>query len=104
MIPTSRPCLVPSRIQHTGQYAIVVPENMDVRVLVVNPTAAEVLKLCDGTVTVAGIVDRVASQHNVPRAQVYEDVVAFLVSVDRQGLLDSGLSQEDTLLSHGGSH
>ena len=96
MIPAARPRLAPARIQDPGQHAMIVPDRVDARVLVVNPTAAEVLELCDGTVTVEGIADRVASRHNASLAQVYEDVVTFLVSVDSQGLLGSGPSSEDT--------
>jgi len=61
---------------------IVYPE----RGLVLNETGAAIAKKCDGTRTLAAIIDELAGEHGVARADIERDVVAFV-----QDLLDKRL-------------
>lgn len=55
---------------------------------VLNPSALAVLAACDGTATVADIVESVAGCVDPGAGDVADDVRAFLDLLDRQGLLD----------------
>jgi pyrroloquinoline quinone biosynthesis protein D len=55
-------------------YVLLAPE----RVLHLNGTAVEVLRLCDGERTVAELVDVLASRFNVERARVAAEVMELL--------------------------
>jgi coenzyme PQQ biosynthesis protein PqqD len=89
MIPaSSKPALAPkARLrfdQASGGYLLLYPE----RGLALNPTAASILKLCNGELTVDGIVDRLEHDYtDRPRAELQKDVVEFLEEMARRGLL-----------------
>ena len=51
--------------------------------------AVEILRLVDGTRTVDGIIDALATQFDAPRAEIAADVTAML-----QGLLDKRVLQQ----------
>jgi coenzyme PQQ biosynthesis protein PqqD len=66
---------------------IVYPE----RGLALNESAAAIAKRCDGTRTLAEIVDEIAIEANVPaaeRADLERDVAAFVEELARKGLLE----------------
>lgn len=64
------------------KYVLLLPE----RAVLLNSTAAEVLELCDGTRTVAGVVD--ALQQKYPGAELRADVVELLQEADTKGWIE----------------
>jgi coenzyme PQQ biosynthesis protein PqqD len=68
----------------SGGYLLLYPE----RGLALNPTAASIVKLCDGELTVDGIVDRLQRDYaDRSPAELRQDVVDFLEEMARRGLL-----------------
>jgi pyrroloquinoline quinone biosynthesis protein D len=63
-------------------YVLLLPE----RAVLLNATAAEVLELCDGTRTVAGVIE--ALQHKYPGADLHGDVVELLQEADKRGWIE----------------
>jgi coenzyme PQQ biosynthesis protein PqqD len=58
------------------------------RGLVLNPTAADVVRLCTGEVTVEAIVEQLAVKYAPqPREAVEREVVAFLTRMVERGLV-----------------
>jgi coenzyme PQQ biosynthesis protein PqqD len=58
------------------------------RGLVLNPTAADVVKLCTGELTVGAIVDQLASRYaSQPREAVEREVLDFLTRMAERGLV-----------------
>jgi pyrroloquinoline quinone biosynthesis protein D len=53
-----------------------------------NPVATAVLERCDGTMTVAEIVDEVVAIFDAPAEQVAADVRAFLEQLAGAGLIE----------------
>ncbi len=67
------------------RYMLVFPE----AALMLNKTAPEILKLCDGEHTVEGIVDSLAQRFTeVDRKIIEEDVMSFLARIKARGLLE----------------
>ncbi len=64
-------------------WVILAPE----RVLAPDEIAVEVLQLCDGVRSVAGIVDDLAAKYAAPRADISADVVAMLQDLADKGFL-----------------
>ena len=69
-----------------GVWVILVPE----RVLVPDETAIEIVKLCDGVVTVGGIVDDLAKKYAAERSLIAGDVIAMLQDLADKGYLVDG--------------
>jgi pyrroloquinoline quinone biosynthesis protein D len=66
------------------QYMLLYPE----KGLALSPTAAEIVRLCTGELTVAGMVDRLAQAHGGQAREAIEaDVLRFLASLAERGLL-----------------
>jgi len=58
------------------------------RGLVLNPTAADVVKLCTGELTVGAIVDQLAAKYAPqPREAVEREVLGFLTRMAERGLI-----------------
>ena len=57
------------------------------RGLVLNPTAADVVHLCTGELTVGAIVDQLTARYAQPRAAVEQEVLAFLTRMAERGLV-----------------
>jgi len=58
------------------------------RGLALNPTAASILKLCNGELTVDGIVERLQREYtDRPGPELRQDVVEFVEEMARRGLL-----------------
>ena len=57
-----------------GGFVLLAPE----RVLQANATAVEVLRLCDGERTLAGVVDALAAQFRIDRDRIDAEVKALL--------------------------
>jgi coenzyme PQQ biosynthesis protein PqqD len=55
--------------------------------LVLNPTAAEIAKLCTGEHTVAAIVAQLAARYGKEAAGIESEVMKFLSSLAERGLL-----------------
>jgi coenzyme PQQ biosynthesis protein PqqD len=55
--------------------------------LVLNPTAAEIAKLCTGEHTVSAIVERLAAQYGKDGAAIEDEVMKFLTALAERGLL-----------------
>lgn len=69
-----------------GRYMLLYPE----RGLVLNGTAAEVVKLCTGEHTVASIVARLAGQYaDQPADAIEREVLTFLHAMVDRGLIRS---------------
>ena len=86
--PSSKPALAGKarlRFDHaTGGYLLLYPE----RGLALNPTAASILKLCNGELTVDGIVERLRVDYpDRVGAKLRQDVIEFLEEMARRGLL-----------------
>ena len=64
-------------------WVILAPE----RVLAPDEIAVEVLKLCDGVRSVAGIIDELATKYAAPRDVIATDVVAMLQDLADKGFL-----------------
>jgi len=67
----------------TGRTMLLYPE----KGLVLNPTAAEIAKLCTGEHSVAAIVTQLASQYGKDAAAIESEVMKFLSSLAERGLL-----------------
>ena len=89
MIPTSgKPSLAAkARLRFdrtTGGYLLLYPE----RGLALNATAVSILKLCNGELTVDGIVERLQSEYtDRPGPELRQDVIEFIEEMARRGLL-----------------
>lgn len=69
------------------QYLLLFPE----RGLALNPTAAEILKLCTGEHTVEAIIERLLETYDTqPREAVEREVVLFLAGMAERGLVKAG--------------
>ena len=55
--------------------------------LVLNPTAAEIAKLCTGEHSVAAIVAQLATQYGKDASAIQGEVMQFLSSLAERGLL-----------------
>jgi len=55
--------------------------------LVLNPTAAEIAKLCTGEHSVAAIVAQLASQYGKDATDIESEVMKFLSTLSERGLL-----------------
>lgn len=57
-------------------------------------SAGEVMKLCQGQLTVAEIVDRLAESHrDAARHLILEDIAVLLSELAQQGVLEMGAKQ-----------
>ncbi len=77
-----RHCKLRFNPQHQ-QWVIQAPE----KVLVPDETAVEILKMCDGKVSVGGIVDRLAAKFAAPREVIGRDVTQMLQDLADQGVI-----------------
>jgi pyrroloquinoline quinone biosynthesis protein D len=68
----------------TGKYILLYPE----KGLLLNPTGAEILKLCDGQRSLSDIIATLAVQFRADADVLRVEVLGFV-----QGLLDRGLLQ-----------
>jgi coenzyme PQQ biosynthesis protein PqqD len=69
------------------RYLLLYPE----RGLALNGTAVDVVRLCTGEHTVAGIVDQLAEKYgDQPRPVVEREVLSFLESLADRGLVETG--------------
>jgi len=70
----------------TARYLLLYPE----RGLVLNPTAADVARLCTGEHTVHAIVERLVEKYAPqPRDAVERDVMSFLAALTERGLMQA---------------
>jgi pyrroloquinoline quinone biosynthesis protein D len=71
--------------ENGGKHVLLFPE----AALVLNPTAAETLKLCDGVRTVEEIVDDLAARFGQEqRATIADHVIDLLGRIRERGLLE----------------
>jgi coenzyme PQQ biosynthesis protein PqqD len=56
--------------------------------LVLNPTAAEIAKLCTGEHTVAAIVAQLAARYGKDAAEIQSEVMTFLAALAERSLLE----------------
>ena len=69
--------------QTRNVWVILAPE----RVLAPDEIAVEVLQLCDGVRTVAGMIDQLAEKYAAPRETIVADVIAMLQDLADKGFL-----------------
>jgi pyrroloquinoline quinone biosynthesis protein D len=85
---SARPRLVPkARLQADrvrGGQVLLYPEG----VLLLSPTAAGALALCDGQRDVAGVIAELAKQYDAPAGQIATDVIELLTQLRNRGLVD----------------
>jgi len=86
--PEAKPALAPkARLRFdrmSGGYLLLYPE----RGLALNATAANILKLCDGELTVDGIVEKLQGEYLDRSAEeLRRDVLEFLEEMSRRGLV-----------------
>ena len=86
--PEAKPALAPKarlRFDRTsGGYLLLYPE----RGLALNATAANILKLCDGELTVDGMVEKLRGEYLDRSAEeLRRDVLEFLEEMASRGLL-----------------
>jgi pyrroloquinoline quinone biosynthesis protein D len=67
----------------SGKPALLYPEG----VLLLNPTGAAIVGLCDGTRTVREIVTTLAQQYNAPVDLLTTDVLAYIARLKEKRLL-----------------
>jgi pyrroloquinoline quinone biosynthesis protein D len=73
--------------RHADKLMIIYPE----RGLELNDAAAEIARKCDGSRSIAVIVDELAKEHDTAaRAVIEADVVAFVSMLRDKGLLELG--------------
>jgi pyrroloquinoline quinone biosynthesis protein D len=72
--------------RHGNKHMLLYPE----RGLVLNETAAEILKLCDGERTIEQIASELAKTNDGPPSGVEGDVLLFLESLYTRALLTIG--------------
>lgn len=65
------------------RYMLLYPE----KGLVLNPTAADIAKLCTGDHSVGAIVDQLASKYGKEAAVIEHEVMGFLSALAERGLL-----------------
>jgi len=71
--------------RHTNRHLLLYPE----KGLVLNPTATEIVKLCDGARTVSEIVVDLAARYDAaPRDVLEKEVFGFLNTLREKGLLE----------------
>lgn len=69
-----------------GRYLLLYPE----RGLILNPTAADVVQLCTGELSVGAIVDRLAAKYEPQsRESVEREIFTFLGHMAERGLIRS---------------
>jgi coenzyme PQQ biosynthesis protein PqqD len=74
-----------------GKEVLLYPE----RGLELSVTAAEIVRLCTGELTVAAIVDHLHARHGAePRARIEAEVLAFLGELEARGLLAPAVEGE----------
>lgn len=67
-----------------GEWLLLAPE----RVIKADPIAAEILKRCDGTATLAAIIDDLATRFSADRVRVETDVRALLSELAAKRMVD----------------
>ena len=68
----------------SGEPVLLYPEGA----LLLNPTGAAIVGLCDGRRTFAELVDELAARYNAPPGQLSGDVGAYLIRLRDHGLLE----------------
>ena len=66
-----------------NRYMLLYPE----KGLVLNPTAAEIAKLCTGEHSVAAIISQLATRYGKDAAEIEGEVMKFLSALAERGLL-----------------
>jgi pyrroloquinoline quinone biosynthesis protein D len=72
------------RDEARGEWTLLAPE----RIFNADTVAAEVLKRCDGTATLASIIDQLAAEFSAPRERIETDVRAMLMGLAEKRLLE----------------
>jgi coenzyme PQQ biosynthesis protein PqqD len=88
---TMRPKLAPkARLRYdrkTTRYMLLYPE----RGLELNPTAADIVRLCTGAHTLDVIVEHLAAKYSSqPREAIAREVMTFLAALAERGLVKDG--------------
>ena len=83
----TKPCIASkARLRYdriANRYMLLFPE----KGLVLNPTAAEIAKLCTGEHSVAAIVSQLASRYGKDATEIESEVMKFLTALSERGLL-----------------
>jgi pyrroloquinoline quinone biosynthesis protein D len=68
----------------SGEPALLYPEG----VLMLNPTGAAIVALCDGQRDVAGVIEALAASYNAPAEEIAPDVIEYLERLREKCLID----------------
>jgi pyrroloquinoline quinone biosynthesis protein D len=83
----SKPGLPPHiKLRHDagrGRWHVLAPE----RVFEPDPIAVEILKRCDGVMTVAAIAEILAKEYNAPLADIQGDIISMLQELADKGVV-----------------
>jgi pyrroloquinoline quinone biosynthesis protein D len=83
----SQPGLPPHiKLRHDagrGRWHVLAPE----RVFEPDPIAVEILKRCDGVITVAAIAEVMAKEYNAPLADIQADIISMLQELADKGVV-----------------
>ncbi len=66
-----------------GRWVVMAPERM----FVPDETALEVLRLLDGTRSIAAVVDELARRYEAPREEIAADVIALVEDLAGRGVV-----------------
>ena len=70
--------------RHSGKHMLMYPE----RGLELNESAAAIVKRCDGTKSVAAIVEEISAEVGAPADDIRPDVISILDGLRKKGLLE----------------
>jgi pyrroloquinoline quinone biosynthesis protein D len=83
----SQPGLPPHiKLRHDagrGRWHVLAPE----RVFEPDPIAVEILKRCDGVISVAAIAEVMAKEYNAPLADIQADIISMLQELADKGVV-----------------
>ena len=66
-----------------GRWHVLAPE----RVFEPDPIAVEILKRCDGVISVAAIAEVMAKEYNAPLADIQADIISMLQELADKGVV-----------------
>lgn len=82
-VPRFAPHVRLSFDRRRDRWVVMAPE----RLFVPDEIAAQILRRCDGSASIAAIVDALAAEFDAPREEIARDVVALMAELHEQGVL-----------------
>ncbi len=82
-VPRFAPHVRLSFDKRRDRWVVMAPE----RLFVPDEIAAEILQRCNGTTSIAGIIDALTAEFDAPREEIAADVLALVADLCGQGVL-----------------